>query len=68
MSFFMSIVGLPGATRTRWYCCAAPAHTHAQLVEALVADMAEEGIEGRNITLKLKLSTFEVSRQQCSCS
>ncbi|KAG2446814.1 hypothetical protein HYH02_008374 [Chlamydomonas schloesseri] len=41
----------------------APAEQEAmatQLVEALVSDMEEEGIEGRNITLKLKLSTFEV--------
>ncbi|KAG2435355.1 hypothetical protein HXX76_007428 [Chlamydomonas incerta] len=41
----------------------APAELEAmakQLVEALVADMGEEDIEGRNITLKLKLSTFEV--------
>ncbi|KXZ53568.1 hypothetical protein GPECTOR_6g485 [Gonium pectorale] len=31
-----------------------------QLVDSLAADMASEGLEGRNITLKLKLSTFEV--------
>ncbi|PNH03025.1 DNA polymerase kappa [Tetrabaena socialis] len=32
----------------------------ARLVESLAAEMAEEGIEGRNVTLKLKLATFEV--------
>ncbi|EFJ44099.1 hypothetical protein VOLCADRAFT_118878, partial [Volvox carteri f. nagariensis] len=30
------------------------------LVESLAADMAAEQLEGRNLTLKLKLSTFEV--------
>ncbi|KAG2487883.1 hypothetical protein HYH03_013465 [Edaphochlamys debaryana] len=31
-----------------------------QLVESLAADMASEEIEGRNLTLKLKLTNFEV--------
>ncbi|GIL83396.1 hypothetical protein Vretifemale_12223, partial [Volvox reticuliferus] len=31
-----------------------------QLVESLAADMASEDLEGRNLTLKLKLSSFEV--------
>jgi hypothetical protein len=31
-----------------------------QLVESLAADLAAEGIEGRNVTLKLKLTSFEV--------
>ncbi|GLI59867.1 hypothetical protein VaNZ11_001862, partial [Volvox africanus] len=31
-----------------------------QLVESLAADMASEHLEGRNLTLKLKLSSFEV--------
>lgn len=44
-------------------CVHPESFTRPQLVDHLAEDMAKEGIEGRTITLKLKLSNFEVGAQ-----
>lgn len=43
--------------------CFISASQAVELVQHLVADMTGEGIEGRVLTLKLKLSTFETRQR-----